>query len=345
MDHNRTTTLAITSARWPMRLPAIFVVLLPAVLVPLASCTPFHTRNPVTVEVIDGLTGRPVAGANVDQNMQTGKFGRSLHVEATAADDGMATINTFGGASLSFWTVNAAGPTYHGVGWSQIPSEFAPVKERSGAVRYVAPSWPSMYLRIELPEGYRGLVVEWPVEVDVPRSSGWMPPMSVEPGQQRRAVAAANEHGVVAPPASIGGIAGFQFVPERWLVVGGTPLNRLNDVGPYTIMRLKTAEESATVRVWEIGYEEPFSFRTIAPQGTSARVLEPLVWFVGSEHDLREWVQRNSIVPARPDQAWTKVDILMQSRVFTRKSLFAAITTPTAPTSAPHWDEVAQRRR
>jgi hypothetical protein len=70
-----------------------------------------------------------------------------------------------------------------------------------------------------------------------------------------------------------------------------------------------------------------------------------LVWFVGSEHDLREWVQRNSIVPARPDQAWTKVDILMQSRIFTRKSLFAAITKPTEPTAPPRWDEVAQRGR
>ena len=86
-------------------------------------------------------------------------------------------------------------------------------------------------------------------------------------------------------------------------MVGGTPINRINDVGPFTILRPPTAEESATVRVWEIGYEEPFSFWTSKPQGTSARVLEPLVWFFGSEHDLREWVRRNSIVPMRPDAA------------------------------------------
>jgi hypothetical protein len=85
----------------PMHFPAVFFTLLTAFVVPLAGCTPFHTRNPVTVEVIDGLTGRPVAGANIDQSVQTGKFGRQLHAEATAADDGMATINTFGGASPS----------------------------------------------------------------------------------------------------------------------------------------------------------------------------------------------------------------------------------------------------
>ena len=328
-----------------MHFPGVFFTLLTAFVVPLASCTPFHTRNPVTFEVIDGLTGRPVAGANIAQSVQTGKFGRQLHAEANAADDGMATINTFGGASPSYWTVNGAGPTYLGVGYSQIPPDFTRITERSGAVRYIAPSWPSMYLRIKLPEGYRGLVVEWPAEFDVPRSSGWMPPMSVEPGQQRRAVAAANEHGVVAPPTSIGGIAGFQFVPERWLMVGGTPINRINDVGPFTILRPPTAEESATVRVWEIGYEEPFSFWTSKPQGTSARVLEPLVWFFGSEHDLREWVRRNSIVPMRPDAAWTKVDILLQSRVFTKKSLFAVITKPTEPTAPPQWDEVAEWSR
>jgi hypothetical protein len=42
------------------------------------------------------------------------------------------------------------------VGYSQIPPDFTRITERSGAVRYIAPSWPSMYLRIKLPEGYRG---------------------------------------------------------------------------------------------------------------------------------------------------------------------------------------------
>lgn len=309
----------------------------------LPGCTPFHTRNTVTVKVVDGLTGRPAAGAGVDQSMQTGKFGERLHAEATAADDGMATINAFGGPSPSYWSVNAAGPTYEGAGNEQIPLEFKRLTERGGAERYIAPSWPSMRLRITLPDGFRGVVVEWPVEVDAPRSSGWMPPMSVQPGTRRRAVAAADEHGIVAPPASIGGVAGFQFVPERGLAVGGAPLGHLDFVGAYAIARPATAEESAKVRAWEIGYEEPFSFRTVTPQGRSASVSEPLVWFVGSEHDLREWVRRNAIVPARPDQAWTKVDILLQSRVFTKKSIFAAITKPTEPTAPPRWEEVAAR--
>jgi len=97
------------------------------------------------------------------------------------------------------------------------------------------------------------------------------------------------------------------------------------------------------VRVWEIGYEEPFSFRTVGAQGRSASVLEPLVWFVGSEHDLREWVRQNAIVPVRPDGEWTKVDILLQSRVFTKKSVFAAIMKPIEPTAPPEWEEVARR--
>ena len=329
--------------RCPVSILAVTAVLAVAAGLALPGCTPFHTRNPVAVEVIDGLTGRTVAGASVDQSMQTGKFGRSLHAEASTTGEGMATINTFGGPAPSYWSVNAAGPTYEGAGYSQIPQEFKRITERSGAVRYIAPSWPSMHLRITLPDGFRGMVVEWPVDVDVPRSSGWMPPVSVQPGHRRRAVAAANEHGVVAPPSSIGGIAGFQFVPERRLVVGVAPLGNLDFVGACVISRPETAEQSAMVRVWEIGYEEPFSFRTVGAQGRSASVLEPLVWFVGSENDLREWVRQNAIVPVRPDREWMKVDILLQSRVFTKKSVFAAITKPTEPTAPPQWEEVDKR--
>jgi hypothetical protein len=39
------------------------------------------------------------------------------------------------------------------------------------------------------------------------------------------------------------------------------------------------------------------------------------------------------------------VDILLQSRVFTKKSLFAVITKPTEPTAPPQWDEVAEWSR
>ncbi len=97
------------------------------------------------------------------------------------------------------------------------------------------------------------------------------------------------------------------------------------------------------VRVWEIGYADSLSSRTVGAQGRSASVVEPLVWFVGSEHDLREWVRQKAIVPVRPDREWMKVDILLQSRVFTKKSVFAAIMKPMEPTAPPQWEEVDKR--
>jgi hypothetical protein len=67
--------------------------------------------------------------------------------------------------------------------------------------------------------------------------------------------------------------------PERVRVVGGVPPSRidLDLVLAFAIDRPTTAEESTGARGWEIGSDEPFSFRTVTPQGCSASMIEPPV--------------------------------------------------------------------
>lgn len=313
------------------------VVLCLLSVVALGGCgTPLQRSTAVTIEVIDAITGAPVPDVEVIQHVHTGKFERPLGARAITDELGVAHIDAIGGVEHSFWRVGIDGPTYDGVGQLQVPAEFRPVAPQNAERRFVAPAWPAMGLRIELPEGYRGPLVEWSLDVDHPRSSGWMPPSPIDPGHGRVAVATANTEGVVAYPSSIGGVPGFAFVPERGILRGRNVVWSVsaNIQNPQPNVSARYDRES--VVLWHIGFVDDHSGSFVAPQGSSARPNAPLVWFVGTEQDLRAWAHASDLQPVRP-AVRGKFDEIARARVFTRASLFRAIQMPAEVTAAPTW--------
>ncbi len=299
----------------------------------LGGCGPFHTTSPVAIEVIDGLTGQPAPGVTVIQQVHTGKFERPLRTQSTSDESGELRLRAIGHVRTSFWRVGTDGPAYDGEGAAQIPAEFTSVAPSGDGSRFLAPAWPAITLRIKLPSGYRGPVVEWPLGEDAPRSSGWMPPLSVAPGSSRVAVARATTQGTLAYPCAFNGVPGFEFVPERGFLEGDAPIPSVGATSQLS-ERARSSMDPEGVFRWEIGYSD--GDRWVSPQGRGATAGEPLVWFVGTEQELRAWIATNHlelIWPGVPD----KLDAIDRSRSFTRESLFAVIERPTAATEPPRW--------
>ncbi|MFO0826548.1 MAG: hypothetical protein U0572_00215 [Phycisphaerales bacterium] len=302
----------------------------------LVGCAPQHTTTSISIEVVDGVTGAPASNVDVLQRVPTGKFERGLQSNSTTDERGVVRMPAIAGVQKSDWWIGSGGPVYVARQPALVPPEFRRAATSASGDIYVAPMWPAMRLRIELPVGYRGPVVEWPIAADAPRSSGWMVPGSVAADADRIALARVDARGVVAYPDSFGGVPGFAFVPERGLVVG--PVlgdgRAIMSIGA-TSQRGPDAPVGAEIVAWEFGYSDDHD-GFVSPQGRIATARDPLVWFVGSEADLRAWVEAHRLQPVAPIDA-DPMRSLRRARHFTRASLFAAIDPPSAATAAPTW--------
>jgi len=290
----------------------------------------WHNSTLVTLDVVDALTGAPAPDIVVLQQVAVDKFERPLWERATSNRDGVAAMRAIGNVPQSYWSVGVHGPTYDGVGRSQLPTEFRRVASDEAAARFIAPVWPAMWIRIELAADHRGLVFEWPLALDDPRTSGWMPPAAVPLNAERVATAHASDDGVVAYPASFGGLAGFEFRPERMLVRGERPLATIG------CNRRHPKLEPNAVVAWEMGYADADGAPITSPQGRGAVPSRPHVWFVGTEDDLRAWLGAQSISPITPGPYGDATD-LAEWRIFVRSDLFGQRTAPAAPTTPPVW--------
>lgn len=267
--------------------------------VPLPGCTPFHTTRPVQLEVVDGLTGQPARDVKVSQMVATEKFERKLRAVATSDAHGSLVINAIDTSRHSYWWVGRDGPAYIGHGGRRLPSAFRQVQRDDGTVAFIAPAWPTMNLRIALPEAFKGPVVVLPSRDDVPRSSGWMPRATVAADDTLVAVAKASiasppgSGAHVAYPTSIGGVPGFVFERGAVLLRGHTPL-QIVDAGSHTPVRV-SSDPSATL-AWEICI-------AMEPQGERDATGLPFepdtvgVWFVGTEAELHAWLDGAQLKP------------------------------------------------
>ncbi len=182
-----------------------------------AGCMPkLHLRLPATIEVVDALTGEPVAGAEIVQCEQGEYFRRGYREDAVTGADGSARIIVMAGLDWSWWEISRSdapksaylqSQTFYGVGFSQIPREFTELAKD----RYRAPLWPTLEIAIELPDDFTGLIALRGESEDSPDGRGWKPPLTVGDGMTRRAVVRPDSPGTIAYPSSIGGMRGFGF--------------------------------------------------------------------------------------------------------------------------------------
>lgn len=286
-------------SRRSSRLPALAGLLVIATGLALPGCTPFHTTRPVQLEVIDGLTGQPARDVKVSQMVATEKFERKLRAVATSNAHGSLVINAIDTSRDSFWWVGRDGPAYVGHGGHRLPSAFRQVQRDDGTVAFIAPAWPTMNLRIALPEAFKGPVVVLASRDDVPRSSGWMPGATVAADDTLVAVAKASiasppgSGAHVAYPTSIGGVPGFVFERGAVLLRGHMPL-QIVDAGSHTPVRV-SSDPSATL-AWEI-------YIAMEQQGERDATGLPFepdtvgVWFVGTEAELHAWLDGAQLKP------------------------------------------------
>lgn len=304
----RTCSEDMTMTRRSIRVPVLAGLLLMSVGLPLAGCTPFHTTRRIQLEVVDALTGQPSPDVAVRQMVATSKFERPLVVEAISDERGSLTIDAIGTARDSYWWVGRDGPAYLGRGDRQLPTEFREVTRDDGTAAFVAPAWPTMALRIELPEGFKGLVMECPIRQDVQRSSGWMPTATVPSDDARVAVAratiaaTADAGALVAYPTSIGGVSGFVFERGTVLLRGHTPLQIVDAGGSHARSRPNGPSDPSDTFAWVIHLamdlrDEPSATgMPFAPDGVR-------MWFVGTEVELYAWLDGARLTAADPDLA------------------------------------------
>lgn len=282
-------------------------LLVMSAVLPLAGCTPLHTTRPVQLEVIDGLSGQPAPHVKVTQNVAKGKFERQLRAVATSDERGMLAMNAIDTSRESYWWVGNSGPAYVGHGGHRLPGEFREVTRDDGTVTFIAPVWPRADLRIVLPEGFTGPVMELPMRQDVPRTSGWMPTATVPSGDMRVAIApatiaaAADGSAHVAYPTSIGGVPGFVFERGAVLLRGQTPLQVI-DAGSHTRRSRSESSDPSATFAWEI-------YLAVDPREQASPSVMPFepdavrMWFVGTEAALHSWLDAANLTTADPQLA------------------------------------------
>lgn len=314
--------------------------LIVACCIPLVGCMRWHTTNYINIEVIDGLTGEPAPSTEVWQVVPTHKFEPPLYSITKTDEQGVVHMRAVGGVGSSNWHIGKGGPSYRGGGSSIVPAEFRLAASRGddGREQFIAPLWPAMRLRIELPAAYRGCLVEWPLAEDSPRSSGWMAPATVAADSERVAIARINGDGAIAYPNSFAGVRGFAFVPERGFI-RGTVLSdglapRRIDASTQLSAQRRAEMDPSQVWVWDIGYCG--DGRWVSAQGRSATATTPFVWFIGTEPELCAWVAANKLQLVSPGIN-EDLDALGRSRWFTRESVMAVVRRPTSATEPPVW--------
>jgi hypothetical protein len=288
-------------SRRSSRLTPLAGLLVIATGLALPGCTPFHTTRPVQIEVVDGLTGQPARDVKVGQMVATTKFERELRAVATSDAHGSLVINAIDTSRDSYWWVGRDGPTYIGHGGRRLPSAFRQVQRDDGTVAFIAPAWPTMNLRIALPEAFKGPVVVLPSRDDVPHSSGWMPRATVAADDTLVAVSKASIASTpgsgahLAYPTSIGGVPGFGFKRNAVLLRGHTPLRIINAGSQSPTSRGESSDPSATF-AWEIY----LAVDSRGERDATALPFEPdeaRMWFVGTEAELHAWLDGAQLKP------------------------------------------------
>ncbi len=262
-----------------------------------AGCMPkLHLRLPATIEVVDALTGEPVAGAEIVQCEQGEYFRAGYRERAVTGADGSARMIVMAALDWTWWEISRSDPgnsgyeqeqTFYGVGFSQIPREFTEISKD----HYRAPLWPSLEIAVELPTDFIGLIALKGESEDSPDGRGWKPPLSVGDRMTRRAVVRPDSPGTIAYPSSIGGMRGFGFPAGHmlrrngaWLLMRG-PFEGLSwhllKKGKWEVVKQYESE----VLAWRIGlYARPPEL------GDRWNI-----WFVGSLVDLRAFISANSL--------------------------------------------------
>lgn len=89
-----------------------FTCALAAAVLVLGGCfRKFHLRLPVTIEVVDGLTGLPVEGAFISQGKTVGKFDPKIDRSvATTGPDGTARFVVLCWMDGTYWQIFAGDP-------------------------------------------------------------------------------------------------------------------------------------------------------------------------------------------------------------------------------------------
>lgn len=316
------------------------LLVMSAVLLP-AGCTPFHGTRPVQLEVVDGLSGLPAPGAKVRQMVAPEKFERPLQVMATSDERGVLAMNAIDASRESYWWVGPGGPAYVGHGSGRLPSEFREVTRDDGTVAFIAPAWPKAALRIVMPEGFTGPVMELPIRQDVPRTSGWMPAATVPADDMRVAIAratiatAADGGAHVAYPTSIGGVPGFVFERDSVLLRGRTPLE-IVDAGSHLRTNRSAVTDPTAIFAWEV-------YLVVGPRDQPTAPEVPFdpdrvrMWFVGTESSLWTWLDGANLTPI--DRQLAASEPLAGRRQVTFSSALPMLKRSWVGqvTSAPKW--------
>lgn len=307
----------------------------------------FHLRVPVTIKVVDGLTGLPAEGALITQKEWNQKFRPTIdRSRAFTGPDGCSRFVLLSGLDGSYWQILAGDPMlpenlevetgrfFNGRGFSQIPSEFKEISKDF----YIAPLWPALDIVIELPQDFIGMIAEVKLAEDSPDGRGWKPPLSVSEGAARRAVVRPDAHGVVSYPGTIAGVQGFDFQAGRnfrrnevWI----NPTSPWDSIAPRKYVDGKIVNvpiDPLEVHAW-----------TIAIEDRPEELLDVTrVTFVGSLVDLRAWIVANSLVSGKNSRLkYEPVDVAAL-RHFTAKSLLKLVPIPEPV--VPEWHERKQNR-
>lgn len=349
-----------TTARLVARLLAVATIVAP-IVAPMAGCFRPHLTQPVEIEVFDAITGEAVAGASVVHGAPTGKFEPSLHEDATADAAGVATIDSLRLVDDAWWQLARSdaphaqrGPYYNGTGWSQIPSEFEPVASPARLNRYRAPLWPDIWMLIEVPIGFRGLLSWYAFEADLPVDAGWIPPAELLPARLEqdasfRAVVRPDPSGTVAHPTAIAGVRGYEptnFSGDDRVTImwtGGEHIESIGAESALTVTR-EVADPAAPERKrFETTPRDPLPVRAwrLWPQRIPGAPITyggvSYAWFIGTLDELRTWLRANEL---RPLSVWgTRVDTDDPAvrRVYAAHKLLPLVPRAKEPSSPPMW--------
>ncbi len=326
-----------------------FTCALAAAVLVLGGCfRKFHLRLPVTIEVVDGLTGLPVEGAFISQGKTVGKFDPKIDRSvATTGPDGTARFVVLCWMDGTYWQIFAGDPMlpdnlkteggrfFNGRGFSQIPPEFTELSKDY----YRAPLWPPLSIVIDLPPDFIGMVAEVKLDEDSKGGAGWKPPLIVSEGMRRRARVRPDAHGVVSYPGTIDGVKGFDFQAgrgfrrnEQWLEQVGPWDSLVKRRGYIDEKPVLVPIDELEVRAWRIALEE---YPDESPNVTR-------VFFIGSLIDLRAWIVASAVEPSKHERLKYEPADIAAFRLFDAQSVLKLVAA--AEPVIPEWTEIAQYR-
>ncbi len=327
----------------------------------LGGCFRPHVTQKVEIEVFDAISGEPVAGACVMHGAPTDKFTAVLFEEATTDARGVATIESIRLVDDAWWQVRRGdrtksqeAPYYEGVGWSQVPAEFAQVTSDSWHTRYRAPLWPEMVFVINVPADYRGILAWNKVDTDAARDSGWLPPADMlharfDPKGYFRAIVQPDASGVVAHPSMVAGVPGYD--PTTFESFGGPAVwrdgTRLDIVDPSSDLWKKRRVKDATMHGGGYVESTPIDATLVRAWRLRAHRIpgapdnyfgQYYAWFIGSLDELRAWLNEHELKPLDRSLGWrVDSDDPAATRIYPAHTLYPLIPVATSPSPAPTW--------